>query len=250
MSEVATGDIGHQLKITILCLVATLYWFITAWGMKGKASWWGDGRNKYIKTIWDYKVINVAPRTNDHNCLMPNHPFHTQFYEQASLPFTAFLLLRQTGAVVRGPNSRYKIHKLWGATGHFKPSVAATAFFLLSTWKKLIKETPAGGFFLLSHSQTVGTVLLLSGKLCLTHPNCNREKFPTVFSPPQKYFQWLKDILLQVKASFWCHHNLLHISDALPKAYSRLGNESTTLWTRAPRHTQKHAAYPLFITTA
>lgn len=96
----------------------------------------------------------------------------------------------------------------------------------------------------------VGTVLLLSGKLCLTHPNRNQEKFPTVFSPLQKYFQWLKDILLQVKASFWRHHNLLHIFDALPEAYSRLDNESTTLWTRAPRHTQKHAVYPLFITTA
>lgn len=79
MLQVATGDIGYQLKITVLCLVATLYWFSTARGMKGKASWWGDRINKYIKTIWDDKVINVAPRTNDHNCLMPNHPFHTQF---------------------------------------------------------------------------------------------------------------------------------------------------------------------------
>ena len=182
----------------------------------------------------------MAPRTNDHNCLMPNHPFHTQLYEQALFPFMAFLLLRQTVAVVRGPNSRYQIHQLWDATGHFNPSVAPTAFFLLFTWKKLIKKTPAGGFFS-SHIVSVGTVLLLLGKLCLTHPNHNQEKLPTVFSPLQKYFPWSKDILLQVRAPFWCHHNLLHIFDALPKAYSRLDNESTALWTRAPRHTEKHA---------
>lgn len=51
MSEVATEDVGHQLKIMVLCPVATVCWFITAGGMKGKASWWEYRKHKYIKTI-------------------------------------------------------------------------------------------------------------------------------------------------------------------------------------------------------
>lgn len=72
----------------------------------------------------------------------------------------AFLLLRQS---VSGQRTQIQVqtHKLWDATGHFKPSVAPTAFYPSSTWKKLMKKTPADeensrSFFLLSHSQTVG----------------------------------------------------------------------------------------------
>lgn len=162
----------------------------------------------------------------------------------------AFLLLRRAVAVGRGPSSRYQIHKRWDATGHFKPSVAPAAFLPSFHLKEADQENTSWRFFLLSHSQAVGTVLLLPGKLCLTHPNHNQEKFPTVFSPLQKYFQPPKDILLQVKAPFWCHHNLPHTSDALPKAYCRLDGESAALWTHAPRRTQKGAVYQLFITTA
>lgn len=147
--------------------------FITAGGVKGKASWWEYRKHKYIKTIWDYKVINVAPRTNDHNCLMPNHPFQTQLYEQVLFSFMAFLLLRQNS--VSGQRTQIQVPAAQPVGCHwpFLTICWTYSFFPSLHLKELDQENTSWRFFLLSHSQIVGTVLLLSGKLCLTHPNHN-----------------------------------------------------------------------------
>lgn len=96
----------------------------------------------------------MAPRTNDHNCLMPNHPFHTQFYEQALFPFRAFLLSKQTVAEVEGPNLRYQIQ---GCTSCGIPLAVLNHLLHLQLFSSLHlskadQENTSWRFFLLSHS--------------------------------------------------------------------------------------------------
>lgn len=137
----------------------------------------------------------MAPETNDHNCLMPNHPFHTHFYERALFSFTAFLLSRQ--AVVRGTCPRYQTqgHTSCGIPLGTVNNLLHIELFLSLHLKEADPENTNSRIFLFSHSQTMDAVccclgnyislILISRKLTLFSPHCkNIFNSHTLFSVP------------------------------------------------------------------
>lgn len=140
-------------------------------------------------------MINTAPETNDHNCLMPNHPFHTHFYERALFSFTAFLLSRQV--VVRGTCPRYQTqgHTSCGIPLGTVNNLLHIELFLSLHLKEADPENTNSRIFLFSHSQTMDAVccclgnyislILISRNLTLFSPHCkNIFNSHTLFSVP------------------------------------------------------------------
>lgn len=128
-----------------------------------------------------------------------------------------------------GPGTWHKDKQAPGCHLPFNPSVAPTAVFLFSTQRRLIQKTQAG---ILSSSHMVKLQLqyVCYPRNCISLILIHIRRNLPLLSP-----HWS---LPQVKAHFWCHHNLLRIFDSLPKAYCRSNGESLTLWACTPRYTQ------------